>query len=183
MIKLNLKEYNQLVFDFDGVFTNNKVTIDQNGIEYIVVSRADGYAIELLKKAKKRGLHNLDFYVLSTESNSVVELRCKKMKIKCFSGIPDKLEFLESQVASKGADISESLQRTIYVGNDLNDLSIMRKVGLSIAPADAHPAILEICDIKGVQKGGQDFVREIIELMLGLDNMSLEELHEFVSDS
>ena len=182
-MNINLSDYNQLVFDFDGVFTNNKLFVDQNGIEHVAVSRSDGYAIELLKKAKLKNLHNLDFFVLSTETNPVVKSRCEKMKLECISGISNKLEYLTSRISLQGIDIDEGFRKTIYLGNDLNDLSVMRKVGLSIAPADAHCTIKEISSIVGKNKGGQEFVREIVELMLGFGRMSVEEIDEFVSNS
>lgn len=182
-MNIDLHDYIQLVFDFDGVFTNNKLFVDQNGIEYISVSRSDGYAIELLKKAKLKALHKLDIFVLSTETNPVVKSRCEKMKLDCISGIPNKLEYLSSRISLQGFDVDVGLKKTIYVGNDLNDLSVMRKVGLSIAPANAHPTVKNISSFVSKNNGGQDFVREIVELMLGFDRMSVEEIDEFVSNS
>ena len=182
-MNINLSDYNQVVFDFDGVFTNNKLLLDQNGIEYIVVSRSDGYAINLLKMAKLKKFHNLDFFVLSTEKNPIVKFRCEKMKLECVSGVSNKLEYLTSRIQLSGLEVDEGLRKTIYLGNDLNDLSVMRRVGLAIAPADAHYRIKEIGSIIGKNKGGQDFVREIVEMMLGFGGMSVEEIDEFISNS
>ena len=182
-MNINLHDYIQLVFDFDGVFTNNKLSVDQNGIEHISVSRSDGYAIELLKKARLKALHNLEIFVLSTETNPVVKFRCEKMKLDCISGIPNKLEYLTSRISLQGFDVDEGFKRTIYLGNDLNDLSVMRKAGLSIAPANAHPKVKEISSFVSKNNGGQDFVREIVELMLGFGRMSVEEIDDFVSNS
>ena len=69
--KNKLKTVKLLVFDFDGVFTNNKVILDENGIEHVICDRADGLGLNMLKKA------DLDVIILSTETNKVVSSRAK----------------------------------------------------------------------------------------------------------
>ena len=80
-------------------------------------------------------------------------------------------------------DISNPFSGVLYFGNDLNDLEVMAKVGIALAPSDAHPGIKDIATHVLKSKGGKGFVREGIELLLGLPNMNQEKLSEFISNS
>ena len=66
----------------------------------------------------------------------------------------------------------------VYLGNDLNDLPAMRIAGFSVAPSDAHAVILDEADVILSQRGGDGFVRAFIELLLGLEKMSADEVAE-----
>ena len=77
-----------LVFDFDGVMTDNRVMVDEHGTESVWCSRADGLGIQRLKAA------GIKLAVLSTEKNRVVAARCRKLGIPCLHGLPDKLKAL-----------------------------------------------------------------------------------------
>lgn len=170
-----------IVFDFDGVFTDNKVYVSQQGEESVRCSRADGYAVDLLRKAHKHELLKADFFVLSTEKNLVVSKRCEKMRITCYTGIDSKLAFLNDWLQNNRANYRNPLSGVVYFGNDLNDYSVMKNVGFSIAPVDAHPKIREIATFTLNSKGGEDFVREGVELLLGIQNMSDGDFDEFIS--
>jgi N-acylneuraminate cytidylyltransferase/3-deoxy-D-manno-octulosonate 8-phosphate phosphatase (KDO 8-P phosphatase) len=147
------------VFDFDGVLTNNFVYLDQNGLESVVCSRADGLAFDVLRKLKKPA------YILSTEKNRVVAARAKKLKVPVLQGVSKKSEALKELVEKEGFD----LQSILYVGNDLNDYQAMKLCGFSVCPADSHPKIKEIADITLKTNGGNGIVRELLEDVLGLD--------------
>ena len=73
----NWKDINTIIFDFDGVFTNNKVYVDQNGAESICCDRSDGLGIDILRKFKKKMNWELDIFIMSTEKNKVVTQRAK----------------------------------------------------------------------------------------------------------
>ena len=79
------------------------------------------------------------------------------------------------------ANYRNPLSGVVYFGNDLNDYSVMKNVGFSIAPVDAHPKIREIATLTLNSKGGEDFVREGVELLLGIQNMSDGDFDEFIS--
>lgn len=145
-----------LVLDFDGVFTDNRALIHQDGSESVWVSRADGMGISQL--------HKIDFpmVVISTEKNPVVSARCEKLKIECRQGIDDKLPVLKEWASIHGF----SLDDLAYAGNDINDLECMRAVGTAIAPADAHPSALKEADIVLSALGGYGAVREIADAIL-----------------
>lgn len=146
-----------LVFDFDGVMTDNQVIVFSDGSEAVKCNRSDGLGISLLKQS------GIKMIVVSTETNPVVEARCKKLEIECFQGVKEKSEFLKNEVKKGGL----SLENTIFVGNDVNDMSAMETVGYSVGVADSHPDIIEKADMVLNSKGGQGAVRELADLILG----------------
>lgn len=158
------KKVRLIFFDFDGVFTNNRVIVDEYGHEYVVCNRSDGIGIDMIKKK------GIKIYVISTERNRVVKLRCKKLRLKVFYGIKNKAKMLK-HICDKEA---VSLENVMYVGNDINDLEAMKLVGVSIAPNDSNNKIKEICDILLLTKGGEGVTREIYEI---LNNNRLEEIN------
>lgn len=162
-----ISEYGAIVFDFDGVFTNNKVVLDERGTESVVCSRYDGFGIQLLRKYAERINWDVDFLILSTEKNPVVSRRGEKLGIRVEQGVEDKVRFLKSYQQSLISSSSLSGHKIIYLGNDLNDYKAMLFCGLSIAPSDAHPIIKEIADVVLLQKGGDGFVREFVESLIG----------------
>jgi len=145
-----------LVMDFDGVFTDNRVVVFQDGSEAVVCSRSDGWGTAQLKK---RGIRML---VLSAEPNPVVKARCEKLGLACQHGVKDKLgtlvEWLEKNQLK--------LKNTVYLGNDLNDLECLKMAGCAVVVADAHPDVIQAADIVLTNPGGKGAVRELADLIL-----------------
>ena len=156
---MNINNIDAFVFDFDGVLTNNLVYLNQEGVESVVCSRADGLAFDVLRKLKK------PTFILSTEKNSVVTMRAKKLKIQALQGIKNKADALSSLSESKGYDLG----RILYVGNDLNDFNVMKICGYSACPIDSHIKIKELSNIVLNTRGGEGVVRELLEDVLNLD--------------
>ena len=77
-------DFNSIIFDFDGVFTNNSVYVGEDMKEFVVCNRSDGLGIKMLKNYAKKNNWNLELIILSTEENPVVNARAKKLNIKCF---------------------------------------------------------------------------------------------------
>jgi 3-deoxy-D-manno-octulosonate 8-phosphate phosphatase (KDO 8-P phosphatase) len=171
-----------VVFDFDGVFTDNKVLVDQNGSESVRCDRADGLAMDFVRTFKKQGLLSADFFILSKEFNPVVIARTKKLGLDCHHGISDKLDFMISYFADKKPNNPQPFQGLVYLGNDLNDLPIMRHAGFSVAPSDAHLLVQEVSHLVMKEKGGEGFVRAFIEKLLRINQLSKEKIDELVSD-
>ena len=169
------KEIHTIIFDFDGVYTDNKVFLSQDGQEIVQCDRSDGLAFDILRAFKKQYNWEIRYFVLSTETNKVVKMRCKKLGIKCYQGVTNKLDFLRKKLQQK---INSDPKGVIYLGNDLNDLGIMKYVGWPISPLDAHPMILSQAKIILPRKGGSGVVRYLIEELIGLnkDKSLLEEL-------
>jgi 3-deoxy-D-manno-octulosonate 8-phosphate phosphatase (KDO 8-P phosphatase) len=177
-----LSSIHTVALDFDGVFTNNQVWINQEGREMVVCSRADGLALDLVRAYKAMGKLRAEFFVLSKETNPVVLARTKKLGIDCHHGVRDKLSFLRQHLASRLPDVADPFLGLVYLGNDLNDLPIMRRAGFSVAPADAHPKILEIAHAVMATCGGDGFVRSFVEQLLGINQLSSEEIDELISN-
>ena len=145
-----------IVFDFDGVFTDNKVYVSQDGTESVMCDRRDGLGIKMLKKL------NIPMFILSMENNPVVLARAKKLGLKVKTGCEDKKRFLRNYFKLKGVDSAN----VIYIGNDLNDLEAMGLVGCSICPGDSHAKVKESATYILASNGGNGAVRELAELLI-----------------
>lgn len=171
-----------IVFDFDGVFTDNKVYVGHDGAETVRCDRGDGLGINFLQSCKRRGLLNAEMFILSKESNPVVMARAAKLKIECRHGIADKLGFMEAYLASRNLGNSDPYCGLVFLGNDLNDLPLIQRAGFSVVPHDAHDRVKRAASVVLPQSGGEGFVRAAIEKLLGVDDMTLEAIHELVFD-
>ena len=156
---LTIDDIDLFVFDFDGVLTDNLVYTDQNGNEMVICSRADGLAFDVLRKLKK------PVYILSTEENTVVSARAKKLGVSVLQGVKSKEKSLRNLVKRKGYKLSSIM----YVGNDLNDYNSVIISGFSACPADSHPKIKKISNFILKTNGGKGIVRELLEDILSLD--------------
>jgi YrbI family 3-deoxy-D-manno-octulosonate 8-phosphate phosphatase len=158
---IGLKDLELIAFDFDGIFTDDKVYVDQTGKESVACSRFDSLGIaKLLNEIERKNLKT-HVIVISTETNSVVSARCEKMKLQSFTGISDKADFLRNYSLVNGLDLVSSL----YAGNDLNDFIAMSLFGVRFAPANAHPRIRKLATHRLKSFGGNGFIRELIELI------------------
>jgi YrbI family 3-deoxy-D-manno-octulosonate 8-phosphate phosphatase len=151
-----LKKIKYIISDFDGVMTDNKVIVCENGIESVVCNRSDGLAVELLKQK------GIQVIVISKETNRVVEARCKKIDVEVYQKIDKKIDLLRQIIKDKQIQPDE----ICYVGNEINDLECMNEVKISIAPADAHQSVLKNASIVTKSKGGEGVIREISDMIL-----------------
>lgn len=157
-----------IIFDFDGVLTDNRVLLTQEGVELVSCSRADGLAFEVLNKV------GLKSWILSTEQNPVVAMRGKKLRVPVIQGVANKQDALRKLAHNEKID----LNRMLFVGNDLNDLLAMDICGFSACPIDSHPKVVERATIVLNSAGGQGVARELVEAVLCIDllnNLYLEE--------
>jgi D-sedoheptulose 7-phosphate isomerase len=151
-----MKHVSLVVFDFDGVMTDNRVRVHQSGDEAVWCHRGDGWGIARLKEA------GFEIVVLSTETNPVVAARCRKLKIEAIHGCDDKRSAL--QQFARGRNLSA--EQIAYVGNDVNDLACMQWVGWPIAVADAVPEVRAIAKWVTRLPGGRGAVREVADRLL-----------------
>lgn len=145
-----------IVFDFDGVFTNNKVLVNENGTESVICDRSDGLLIKDLKQL------GIPIFILSTEANKVVQARANKLKLDCEQNCSNKRKHLEEHCKKHNINPNN----VIFIGNDTNDLEVMNFVGHTLAPSDAHPKILRTANHILKSPGGHGAVREFCEIML-----------------
>ncbi len=177
----SIQDIKAIVFDFDGVFTDNKVYVSQDGQEMVRCDRGDGLGMDFLRLAVEEGVLTNDVFILSKEKNQVVKARADKMNIPCIHGVDDKLSYLAQHMQEKHGE--KDLSKLVYLGNDLNDLSVILRVGFSVVPRDSHPVVAEIASSVLPADGGDGFVRMFVEKLLGIDNMSAEEIDERIYHS
>lgn len=145
-----------MVFDFDGVFTDNGVLVDETGRESVRCNRSDGLGLGMLKAA------GIPLLILSKERNPVVSKRAEKLGIECVQAMDNKRDFLKGWAAERGYDPA----RISYLGNDINDIESMQWVGLPVAVADAYPPVKAEAAVVLQRAGGHGAVRELADLVL-----------------
>lgn len=156
---ISITSIDVIFFDFDGVLTNNKVYLNQNGDESVRCNRSDGLAFDVIRKL------GLPVYILSSEKNKIVSMRAKKLKIEALQCIENKRDYL-SFFSKKN---KFNLDRAMYVGNDLNDFFAMQLCGYRVCPQDSHNKIKNISNIVLSANGGDGVVRELVENVFEID--------------
>jgi 3-deoxy-D-manno-octulosonate 8-phosphate phosphatase (KDO 8-P phosphatase) len=141
------------VFDFDGVFTDNRVWVNERGEEMLAFSRSDGLGLRRLGEVGVTPL------IVSMEQNPVVSARAGKLGVECVTGADDKLDVLRERVARDGL----SLDEVAYVGNDVNDAGCLGAVGLPVVPSDAWPEVKGLARWVLERPGGHGCVREFCD--------------------
>jgi YrbI family 3-deoxy-D-manno-octulosonate 8-phosphate phosphatase len=142
-----------IIFDFDGVFTDNAVYIDQYGVESVRCSRSDGLGL-----ARVLGL-DIKVGIVSTEVNPVVSARAKKLKVKCWQAVTDKSIAVRKVCLEFGVDP----KKTMFVGNDINDIPAFKLVGIPVGVNDSYDEILPHISYITNMQGGYGAVREICD--------------------
>ncbi|WP_019179329.1 acylneuraminate cytidylyltransferase [Microbacterium yannicii] len=145
-----------VVTDFDGVHTDDTVRVDQDGVEAVTVSRADGMGVSLLRAA------GIPFLILSTEVNPVVSARARKLGVDVRQSAGDKAAAIRAWAADRGIPLA----RIAYLGNDVNDLPCLEIVGWPTAVPDAHPLVLAAARVVLERRGGEGAVRDLAERVL-----------------
>jgi len=144
-----------VLFDFDGVFTDNYVYVSEEGIESIRSSRSDGLGISRLKEI------GIKTKIISTETNNVVIQRAKKLNIDCAYGVNDKTAEIKQFCNVNNINV----QNVMFVGNDINDIPALKLVGFPVHVSDSYPEILQHIKFKTFKPGGYGAVREICDLI------------------
>jgi N-acylneuraminate cytidylyltransferase len=145
-----------LILDFDGVLTDNRVWVDENGRELVVANRSDSLGVNMLRQA------GVEVMVISMETNPVVAARCRKMKISYIQSENDKQTAIQKVMAERCIDPAQ----VVYLGNDVNDLPCFPLVGWAVAVADALPEVARQADFVLSRPGGYAAVRELCDLIM-----------------
>lgn len=145
-----------VVFDFDGVLTDGRVVVHEDGSESVVCSRADGLGVDLLRQA------GIDVMIVSSETGPVVTTRGLKLGVPVFQGVKDKGATLARLLREAGVHPSQM----VFVGNDVNDADALRLAGCAVVPSDAHPDVMPLADIILTHPGGRGAARELTDLIL-----------------
>jgi 3-deoxy-D-manno-octulosonate 8-phosphate phosphatase (KDO 8-P phosphatase) len=141
------------VFDFDGVFTDNRVWVNERGEETLAFSRSDGLGLRRLEEVGVRPL------IVSTEQNSIVSARAGKLRVDCVQGVEDKLALLREH----SVELDVAFEDVAFVGNDINDAACLRAVGVPVVPADAWPEVKPLARWVLSRAGGNGCVREFCD--------------------
>lgn len=145
-----------VVTDFDGVHTDDLVSVGQDGSERVTVSRSDGMGVERLRLA------GVPLLILSKETNPVVAARAAKLHVEVVQAVDDKAAAIRDWMTRNGHDPA----RVCYLGNDVNDLPAMALVGWPAAVADAHPEVLSAARVVMRARGGRGAVRELADRVI-----------------
>ncbi len=159
------KKIKLLAFDVDGVMTDGSVTYDENGIEYKTFNVKDGHG---LVRAEKSGFITA---IITARNNGTVEHRAKNLNItEVYQGQKNKLNAL-NEILKK---YNLSYENVAYMGDDLPDLCILEKAGLSCCPKDAVNEVLSACNFISSYNGGRGAVRELCDYIL--DSQGIEKI-------
>ena len=158
-IAQKIKKISLFALDFDGVFTDNRVFIDENGKETVVCDRSDSLGLKMLHEKRP----DITVIVISKETSRVVRARCDKLKITCHTGIDKKVTTFRKIIKEMKLDPAQ----VAYMGNDVNDLECMTYAGIGVAVADSDPKVLAIADYITRKNGGRGAIREFIDIVLG----------------
>lgn len=150
-----LKNIKLIVYDFDGVMTNNKVITFSDGREAAICNRSDGLAIGIIRN---KGIRQL---IITTETNKVALARARKIGLPILAGIRDKKKCLLNYCRRRNLDP----KKIVYIGNDTNDLEVMQAVGWPMCPRNAHQRVKEISRILFSKNGGEGVVRELADFI------------------
>ena len=150
-----------VIFDVDGVLTDGSLFIDDNGMEYKAFYSRDGLGMKMLQKT------NVKIAIITGRSSEVVSHRMKSMGVEhIYQGQDDKL--LAYEKIKK--ELQLSADEIAYVGDDIIDLPVMKKVGFAIAVQDAHPLVIKHAHWQTPHSGGRGAARDVCELVMEAQN-------------
>jgi len=155
-IVARIKAIRLVAFDFDGVFTDNRVLVSEDGTESVLCNRSDGIGLARLRQAGVACL------IISTEPNPVVALRAQKLGVPCCHGVDDKLPVLRHEAEK----LKVPLEDAAFVGNDVNDAECLKAVGLPVVVADAWDQVKGLAALVLTRPGGHGAVRELCEIVV-----------------
>ena len=146
-----------IFFDVDGVLTDGKIVYDDSGKESKRFTVKDGLMVKYLKKYK------ILTGAISGRESSAVTKRMAELKVDfCHQGIVDKLSVFMKLVKHYKLKMKE----VVFIGDDINDLGVLKACGLSVCPADSPLYIKEHVDLITTAKGGEGVLREVADLVL-----------------
>ncbi|MGB0732764.1 MAG: KdsC family phosphatase, partial [Pontibacterium sp.] len=157
-----------VLFDVDGVLTNGDIYIDQSGEFYKQFNVKDGVSVALLKK------HGIKTGVISGKHSDALVKRCEQLKLDIVvTGCHTKPAALDKILSEHGL----TAENIVFVGDDVIDVAVMRRVAIAYAPADAHVLAKQVADVVTSSKGGEGVAREVAEHILQGRGLTLDEVY------
>jgi len=152
-----LKDIRLLLLDVDGVMTDGRIIYDGNGLETKFFNVKDGHGIKMLQR------YGIEIGIITGRTSVVVDLRARELGIELvYQGALKKLESYDDVKRKTGVTDNQ----IAYMGDDIVDIPVMRRVGFSAAPPDSLPEVLAVADYVSSCGGGRGAVREICDLIL-----------------
>jgi len=156
LLRQRLAAVRLAAFDVDGVFTDGRFYLSDDGVESKAFSTQDGYGVRRLLQC------GIDVAVISGRKSAAVERRMSELGVEhVFLGCSNKAEVYDTLLR----DLGLTPAQTAYTGDDFPDLPLLQKAGVSFAVANAHADIRRICDMTTRASGGHGAVREICDLL------------------
>ena len=170
-IREKAKKIRMIILDVDGVLTDGSIILDNNGNEFKRFNVRDGHGVRMLKKAGIKGA------IITGRSSEVVLRRAEELgieevhqgvfdKVSVFDDILSKYNFREDEIA--------------FMGDDIVDIGILRRVGLSAVPSDAEEGVKRWASFISTKKGGRGAVRELVNLILSSSGLYNPDSGEFL---
>lgn len=152
-----LKAIRLLILDVDGVMTDGRIIFDSNGVESKFFNVKDGHGIKMLQRA------GIEVAIISGRQSEVVAIRAAELGIeRVFQKSINKLAPYQQILAETGLSDRE----VAFIGDDLIDIPVLRRVGFAAAPADANAEVIQYVHHVTEKSGGWGAVREISDLLL-----------------
>ncbi len=158
-------------FDVDGVLTDGGLILGPGGEEYKRFHSRDGHGLKMLMRG------GVEVVIITARDSAVVTRRMQGLGIRhVYQGVADKW----AQLSALMTELGVASRQVAYVGDDIIDLPILCRVGLSVAVADAHPSLFAYCHTKTRQQGGHGAVREVCDLILRAQGRYDEQIRRFL---
>jgi len=153
----NLKDIQLLLLDVDGVLTDGSIIYSDEDSETKVFNVKDGYGLKLVMST------GIKVGLVTGRTSKALHRRCRDLGIKyIYDGVQQKAQLLDKIVLETGVDADN----TAFIGDDLPDIPLMKRIGLSIAVADAHEMVRDYSDWITSAPGGRGAVREVCDALL-----------------
>lgn len=161
-MKSGLRDVKMLLLDVDGVLTDGSIIYDDGNVETKIFNVKDGLGIRLLIDA------GIEVGIITGRASGALTNRCANLGIHhLYAGVKDKTSALDDILKKTGIKAEE----TAFMGDDLPDLAVLKKVGVSIAVNDADETVKKHVDMVTSRKGGDGAVREVCEGILKARNL------------
>ena len=160
-----------LIFDVDGVLTDGSLLLGDDGQEYKAFHSQDGHGIKMLQR------HGVRCAVITGRTSKVVEHRMRNLGIDLiYQGQENKLEGFADLLGRLGLNP----EQVAYMGDDVVDLPVMRKVGLAIAVSNAHPWVIRHAHWQTPRAGGRGAARDACEMLMEAHGVLQQELDSYL---
>ena len=170
-LEAEIKDIRLLIFDVDGVLTDNRMIYISDHQEAKSFSAADGFAIKAVNSLRDQA--PLQFAVISARHSDLTLARCEELGIRDVHQKWNKMKVLDDLTTKHGLKKSQ----VCYLGNDIPDLLVMEQVGLAICTADSEPELLDVSHYQTERNGGKGCCRETISFILNARGLNLIEIY------